>query len=91
MRTIVFFLQNYLATKSPKLPEKCPKYGIISGPYFPVFSPNTKIRTSNNSVFGHFSRRVKDVRMGFKHACGHAIMLLTILIFSIGNLVLSNF
>ena len=45
------------------------KYGVISGPYFPVFGLNTeiysinlriqseyrKIRTRNNSVFGHFS------------------------------------
>ena len=22
------------------LREKCPKYGVFSGPYFPVFSPN---------------------------------------------------
>ena len=46
------------------------KYGVISGPYFPVFGLNTeiyfvnfriqseyrKIRTINNSIFGHFSR-----------------------------------
>ena len=46
------------------------KYGVISGPYFPVFGLNAeiygvnlrilskcrKIRTRNNSVFGHFSR-----------------------------------
>ena len=45
------------------------KYGIISGPYFPVFGLNTeiysvnlwiqseykKIPTRNNSLFGHFS------------------------------------
>ena len=45
------------------------KYGVISGPCFPVFGLNTeiyevnlriqseyrKIRTRNNSVFGHFS------------------------------------
>ena len=44
--------------------------GVISGPYFPAFVQNTeryfvplriqsecgKIRTRNNSVFGHFSR-----------------------------------
>ena len=48
------------------------KYEVISGPYFPVFGLNTeiysvnlriqskyrKIRTRNNSVFGHFSRSV---------------------------------
>ena len=47
------------------------KYGVFSGPYFPVFRLNTeiycvnlciqseygKIRTRKNSVFGHFSRR----------------------------------
>ena len=46
------------------------KYGVVSGPYFPVFGLNTekysvslriksefrKIRTRNNSVFGHFPR-----------------------------------
>ena len=51
---------------------KVSKYGVISGPYFPVFGLNTEIyevnlriqseyrnkRTRNNSVFGHFSRRV---------------------------------
>ena len=45
------------------------KYGVISGPYFPVFGLNTeiysvnlriqseyrKIRTGNNSAFGHFT------------------------------------
>ena len=48
------------------------KYGVFSGPYFPVFGLNTdiykenfriqsecrKIRTRNNSVFGYFSRSV---------------------------------
>ena len=47
---------------------KLSKYGVISGPYFPVFRRNTeiyganlpiqsgysKIRVRNNSVFGHF-------------------------------------
>ena len=50
---------------------KVSKNGVISGLYFPVFGLNTKrfsislriqfecgkIRTSNNSVFGHFSRK----------------------------------
>ena len=50
--------------------RKVSKFGVISGPYFPVFGLNTeiygvnlriqpeyrKIRTRNNSVFGHFSR-----------------------------------
>ena len=50
------------------------KYGVFSGPYFPVFGLNTdiysvnlriqskyrKIRTRKNSVFGHFSSSVKD-------------------------------
>ena len=48
------------------------KYGVFSGPYFAVFGLNTeingvnihiqseyrKIRTRNNSVFGHFSHSV---------------------------------
>ena len=49
------------------------KYGVISGPYFPVFGLSTeiyevnlriqfeyrKIRTKNNSVSGHFSSSVR--------------------------------
>ena len=49
---------------------KVSKYGVISGPYFPAFGLNTerykvslciqskcgKIRTRDNSLFGHFSR-----------------------------------
>ena len=52
--------------------RKVSKYGVISGPYFSVFELNTeiysvnlrnqskyrKIRTRNNSVFGHFSHSV---------------------------------
>ena len=31
-------------------------YGVLSGPHFPVSGLNSvKIRTRNNSVFGHFS------------------------------------
>ena len=54
----------------PTTARKESKYGVISGPYFPVFGLNLeiyfvniriqseyrKIRTRNNSVFGHFSR-----------------------------------
>ena len=50
--------------------RKVSKYGVFSGPYFPVFGLNTeiysanlriqsgyrKIRTRKNYVFGHFSR-----------------------------------
>ena len=53
--------------------KKMSKYGVISGPYFPVFGLNTeiysitlrnqseyrKIRTRSNSVFGHFSHSDK--------------------------------
>ena len=39
---------------------KVSKYGVISGPCFPalgiIYSECGKIRTRNNSVFGHFSR-----------------------------------
>ena len=41
---------------------------VISGPYFSVFGLSTeiygvhKIRTRNNSVFGHFLRSVGDPR-----------------------------
>ena len=53
----------------PNTAWKASKYGVFSGAYFPVFGLNTKvfsvhlriqseyrkIRTRNNSVFGHFS------------------------------------
>ena len=33
------------------------KYGVFSGPYFPVFSPNSgKQGPGKSSVFGYFSR-----------------------------------
>ena len=49
------------------------KYGVVSGPYFPVFGLKTeiygvnlriqseyrKIPTRNNSAFGHFSHSVR--------------------------------
>ena len=41
---------------------KVSKYRFFSGPYFPVFSPNTrKYGPEKNSVFGRFSRS-EDVR-----------------------------
>ena len=54
---------------------KVSKYGVFSGPYFPVLGLNTercgvslriqseygKIRTRKNSVFEHFSRRARVV------------------------------
>ena len=56
--------------EDPCTERKISKYGVISGPNFPAFGLNTeiyslnlrirsdyrKIRTRNNSVFGHFSR-----------------------------------
>ena len=55
---------------------KVSKYGVFSGPYFPVFGRNTEIyevnlriqseyrktRTTKNSIFGHFSRSVFIMR-----------------------------
>ena len=32
------------------------KYGVFSGPYFPVFGLNTEIYEVNYSVFRYFSR-----------------------------------
>ena len=54
---------------------KLSKYGAFSGPYFPIFGLNTerygvslriqfeygKIRTSKNSVFGHFTYSVEYI------------------------------
>ena len=56
---------------------KVPKYGVFSGPYFPVFGLNTeiylrvqseykKIRTRKNSVFGHFSRSETSETLAIK-------------------------
>ena len=56
------------------------KYGVISGPYFPVFGLNAgrygvfvriqseyrKIRTRNNSEFGYFSRSIYGMNGLFK-------------------------
>ena len=58
--------KNYTAITAWKVS----KYGVISGPYFPVFGLNTysvnlnirseyrKLQTRNNSIFGHISRSV---------------------------------
>ena len=73
---------------------KVSKYGVIFGPYFPVFGLNTeiyevnlriqseckKIRTKNNSVFGHFSRSVYRFKtnLGIGQECGATPAELTI-------------
>ena len=57
---------------------KVPKYGLFSGPYFPLFGLNNgdllgksiqskdrKIRTTQNSVFGHFSLRMFAKRRNY--------------------------
>ena len=42
-------------------PSKVSKYGVFSGPYFPVFGLNTgKYVPEKNSVFRHFSLRVQN-------------------------------
>ena len=60
---------------------KVSKYGVVSGPYFPVFELNTevdsvklriqsenrKIQTRNNSVFGHFSRSNLQSNKNYKN------------------------
>ena len=72
-------MQEYRFSLTRILPTawKVSKYGVISGPYFPVFGLNTeiyglnlrvqseyrKIRTRNNSGSGHFSRSVCIHRM----------------------------
>ena len=57
------------------------KYGVVSGPYFPVFELNTevdsvnlriqsenrKIQTRNNSVFGNFSRSNLQSNKNYKN------------------------
>ena len=67
--------ENELFTCLDATAWKVSKYAVISGPYFPVFGFNTeiyevnlriqseyrKIRTRNNSVFGHFSCSVQNI------------------------------
>ena len=61
------------------------KYGVVSGPYFPVFRLNTeiyhriqseyrKMRTRNNSVFGYFSR-IEDFHEMFLKKCNFVVTL----------------
>ena len=69
-------ISNYVFKEEKKINFtvlKVSKYGVLSGPYFPVFGLNMKIygvnlhiqseyrkiRTRKNSVFGHFSRSVQ--------------------------------
>ena len=64
----------YLLSQSSTV-WKVSKYGVFSGPHFPTFGQNTerysislriqseygKKRTRKNSVFGHFSRSVRNI------------------------------
>ena len=64
----------YLLSQSSTV-WKVSKYGVFSGPHFPAFGQNTerysislriqseygKKRTRKNSVFGHFSRSVRNI------------------------------
>ena len=68
---LIFWFGNYMEAHSFTT-WKVSKYGVFSGPYFPVSGLNTeiysvnlyiqyeyrKIRTRKYSVFGHFSRSV---------------------------------
>ena len=68
--TIAFTLNLDFKNSNNGTAWKVSKYEVISGPYFPAFGLNTeiysvnfqiqsecrKMRTRNNSVFGHFSR-----------------------------------
>ena len=38
------------------------KYGVSSGPYYPVFSPNTGKYVAEKSVSGHFSQSANNYR-----------------------------
>ena len=81
MKTLVGFLpghQNFLPQIVLKSTTawKVSRYGVFSGPYFPVFGLNTeiyvnlrsqskyrKVRTMNNSVSGHFSHSVPVLKL----------------------------
>ena len=44
---------------------KVSRYGVFSGPYFPVFGMTTeKYGPEKNCLFGHFSLRAKAVQKG---------------------------
>ena len=82
-RTLCSKSANYLNIETTAW--KVSKYGVKSGPYFPAFGLNTerysvslciqseykKIRTRNNSVFGHFScsDACLKQRARFSHRC----------------------
>ena len=74
---------------------KLPKYGVFSGPFFPVFG--RKNQTRKNSVFGHFSCSSKTV-LGVISCCYHSQAIYTdlftlkgaLLIFA-GDLCLTRF
>ena len=55
----IFHFCNYVECRFSDTTRKVFKYGVFSGPYFTVFSPNTgKYGPEKNSAFGHFSRSV---------------------------------
>ena len=72
----ILFICDFQRLHLP-LREKVSKYGVISGLHIPTFGLNTeryfitlriqsecgKIRTKNNSLFGHFSRSVHITKM----------------------------
>ena len=71
--SLKFFLLTLFSIEVSYTAWKVSKYGVFSGPYFPVFGLNTgrylslriqsecgKVRTRKNSVFGHFSRSVSN-------------------------------
>ena len=77
---VLLYLGSCQISMKKTTASKMSKYGVISGRYFPAFGLNTeryfvslrieskcwKIRTRNNSVFGHFSR----VSLGIQSECG---------------------
>ena len=73
----------YVFQKLPHtLREKCSNTEFFSGPYFPAFRLNTRIRenrTWKNSVFGHFSR--SDRLITYLHLCCWAKSIPLYLIF----------
>ena len=52
------------------LQEKCPNTGVFSGPYFPVFSPNTGKYGPEKTPYLHFSRNVtRKIDITFLYVC----------------------
>ena len=52
----VLFLKNYLSIQNSITTKKVSKYGVFSGPYFPVFGRNTEIYRVNLRIQSEYRK-----------------------------------